>query len=87
MAHVYILRGCKGRCYIGSTINLDRRMRQHQNGLTPSSKRLGLPLVLVISLEVATLKEARDLERQLKSFKQSALALNVLEDLKGAAPI
>jgi predicted GIY-YIG superfamily endonuclease len=47
MAWVYLLQGASGRFYLGSTDDLQRRFAQHQAGLTPSTKRLGLPLVLV----------------------------------------
>jgi predicted GIY-YIG superfamily endonuclease len=79
LAWVYILRGTSGKFYIGSTDNLPRRLEQHQRGLTPSSKRLGLPLILIVSRTFATLPQARATERQLKSWKNSAKAIAFLK--------
>ena len=54
MAWVYILRGASGRFYIGSTTDLNRRLEQHRNGQTYSTRRLGFPLELVDSLELVS---------------------------------
>jgi predicted GIY-YIG superfamily endonuclease len=62
MAWAYILRGSSGRRYFGSTTDLQRRLQQHQDGYTHSTRRLGT-LELEASLELPTLEEARDLER------------------------
>ncbi len=79
MAWVYTLRGSSGRYYIGSTTDLQRRLEQHRSGHTHSTRRLGDSLELVASLEVSTLAEARDLERQMKRKKNPQLALFLLE--------
>jgi len=79
MAWAYILRGSSGRYYIGSTTDLARRLEQHRSGHTYSTRRLGYTLELVASLEVETLEEARDLERQMKRKKNPRLALLLLE--------
>jgi predicted GIY-YIG superfamily endonuclease len=79
MAWVYMLRGSSGRYYIGSTTVLARRLEQHRNGHTHSTRRLGTTLELLASLEVGTLAEARDLERQMKQKKNPQLALFLLE--------
>jgi putative endonuclease len=79
MARVYILRGSSGRCYIGSTTDLQRRLEQHRSGHTHSTRRLGDRLELVASLEIATLTAAREMERELKRKKNPRLALFLLE--------
>jgi predicted GIY-YIG superfamily endonuclease len=79
MAWVYVLRGSSGRFYIGSTTNLKRRLEQHHNGHTYSTRRLGHPLELVTSLEMNSLAEARALERQMKRKKNPRLALLLLD--------
>ena len=78
MAWVYILRGSTGRHYIGSTTNLERRLAEHQRGHTHTTKRLGLALQLVESLELSSLAEARTFERELKAKKNPKLALYLL---------
>ena len=75
MAWVYILRGTTGRHYIGSTTDLQRRLRQHHSGHTHTTARLGYPLELMASAERETLTEARQLERALKAKKNPKLAI------------
>jgi putative endonuclease len=82
MAWVYILRGSTGRYYIGSTINLERRLTEHRNGGTHTTQRLGEQLDTVCVLELETIDQARTLERQLKSKKNPKLAIAMLERLR-----
>jgi predicted GIY-YIG superfamily endonuclease len=79
MPWVYVLKGSSGRHYFGSTTELERRLEQHRNGHTHSTRRLGEELKLVASLELSTLEEARELERELKRKKNPRLALFLLE--------
>ena len=58
---------------------MQRRLEQHRSGHTHSTRRLGTTLELVASLELATLAEARDLERELKRKKNPRIALYLLE--------
>ena len=76
---VYILRGSGGRCYIGSTTDLERRLRQHKRGHTYTTKRLGDSIELLASKEYASLDEARRIERVLKAKKNPDLALYHLQ--------
>ena len=80
VAWVYILRGSSCRYYIGSTTDLVRRVEQHRNGHTYSTRRLGESLELVASLEFGSLAEARRFERELKRKKNPRLALFALEE-------
>ena len=79
MAWVYILRGASGRYYIGSTSDLQRRFEEHQRGHTHTTRRLGSPLEIAMALELATLEQARALERELKRKKNPHLALRLLK--------
>jgi len=79
VAWVYILRGSSGRYYIGSTSDLSRRLEQHRNGHTYSTRRLGMLLELAAAREVASLAEARKLERELKRKRNPRLALFLLQ--------
>ncbi len=78
VAFVYILRGSTGRHYIGSTENLQRRIREHKNGGTHTTRRLGSELILVASKEFASIDEARRIERKLKRKKNPQLAIHEL---------
>jgi len=69
MAWVYILRGSNGRYYLGSAVDLDRRLREHRSGKTYSTRRLGGRIELAASRECTSLEEARVLESRLKSWK------------------
>jgi putative endonuclease len=82
MDWVYILRGSTGRHYIGSTINLERRLSEHRSGGTHTTQRLGEQLETVSVLELATIEQARILERQLKRKKNPKLAIAMLEHLR-----
>ena len=79
MAWVYILRGSSGRHYIGSALDLDARFAQHLRGHTATTKRLGNKLVIVAKKKVASLGEARKLERVLKQKKNPRLAIYHLQ--------
>jgi len=79
MAWVYILRGSSCRHYIGSAVNLHSRFAQHLRGHTHTTKRLGENIELVASKEVATLTEARRIERTLKAKKNPKLAIYYLQ--------
>jgi putative endonuclease len=82
MAWVYILRGSTGRHYIGSTINLERRLSEHRNGGTHTTQRLGEHLETVAILELETIEQARLFERQLKAKKIPKLAIAMLQGLQ-----
>ncbi|WP_425481058.1 GIY-YIG nuclease family protein [Rubritalea marina] len=69
MAFVYILKGQSGRHYIGSTEDLDARITRHNSGMVHSTKRLGLPVVLIAAKHIASMSEARKLEATLKRWK------------------
>jgi len=77
MPWVYILKGAK-RHYIGSTVDLNARIAQHERGHTHTTKRLGEKLVLVATKVVPTLDEARRIERTLKAKKNPRLAIYAL---------
>jgi len=79
MAWVYILRGSSDRHYIGSAVDLGARFAQHLRGHTHTTKRLGERIEIVASKEVATLREARTIERELKAKKNPRVAIYHLE--------
>jgi predicted GIY-YIG superfamily endonuclease len=79
MAWVYILRGSSGRHYIGSAVDLDARFTQPLRGHTHTTKRLGERIEVIASKEVATLREARTIERLLKAKKNPMVAIYHLQ--------
>ncbi len=82
MAFVYILKSVRdSRYYIGSTTNLRERVKHHQGGFTPSTKRFG-EIVLVFSQEYETLEEARRIERKLKNMKRRDYLEKIIENKK-----
>jgi predicted GIY-YIG superfamily endonuclease len=78
MAWIYILRGSSGRHYIGSAIDLDTRFTRHLREHTATTKRVGDQLEIVAKKEVATLAEARRIERTLKQKKNPKIAIYYL---------
>jgi predicted GIY-YIG superfamily endonuclease len=79
MAWIYMLRGSSGRHYIGSAVDLDARFAQHLRGHTHTTKRLGNRIEIIASKKIATLKEARKIERSLKAKKNPTLAIYHLQ--------
>ncbi len=73
MWYVYILRSARdGNIYVGSTNNLERRLKQHSNGeCISTSKRL--PMALESYVAVKTEEHARSLELYFKSGSGAAI--------------
>lgn len=70
-AYVYILWSEDiQRYYIGVTENLERRVREHNQGNSKYTKR-GIPWKLVWTTQKASKSEAIILERKLKNLKSS----------------
>lgn len=69
MFYTYVLKSLKnGRCYTGSTSNLDRRLREHNKGKTKSIRFNG-PFELIYKEQYNTRLEAVRRELFLKSGK------------------
>jgi len=79
MAFVYILESESGAFYIGSTLDINQRVRHHAGGYTPSTKRLG-KMHLVLTQQYSTLSEARKVERQLKKLKRKDYIRKIVAD-------
>jgi len=79
MPCIYILEFAKGEFYIGSTVDLDRRIKQHASGHTHSTKRLGKG-TLVLKQDYQTLKDARSVEYKLKKLKRRDYIAKIVED-------
>lgn len=76
---VYILRDFNERYYIGSTENLERRIKQHQLGHTQTTRNMKRP-VLVLAQEYGSLANARKIERKLKGLKRKDYIEKIVRD-------
>ena len=79
MSYVYILKNKIGKLYIGSTTNIVRRIKQHQQGHTPSTKKLG-KMELVFSQKFDNLDMARKIEMKLKKLKRKDYIEKIIKD-------
>jgi putative endonuclease len=82
MYWVYILQSASGRYYVGSTVNLERRIEQHNTHKYPGSeytKRAGGPWELVYSEVYETRKEAMMREKQIKRWKSRKAIEQLIE--------
>ncbi len=68
-SHVYILECKNGSYYIGSTKNLQNRLKAHKNGKVKSTKDI-LPFSVKFVEEYSEYKFAFKREKQLKSWKK-----------------
>lgn len=59
--HVYILKLANGKHYTGITNNLNKRLQQHQNGESKSTKAY-LPVRLIFCVKGKNREEARAIE-------------------------
>ncbi len=80
MTYVYILESITdGRYYIGSTVDLKKRLNHHVGGHTPTTKRFG-KVKLVFKQEYDSLKDARIIEKKLKKLKRKDYIRKIIED-------
>ena len=81
---MYILICADDSYYIGSTIDLDRRLRQHQNGEGANHTKKRLPVELVYSEEFQRIDLAFYREKQIQKWsrkKKEALINRQHQDL------
>jgi len=73
MFYLYILRTSSNTLYIGQTINLEKRIREHRNKSSKSAKyiRYFSSFNLVYSEKYPTRKEAMQREAQLKRLPRA----------------
>ena len=68
MATTYILRCFDNRYYIGSTKNIDSRLKDHSRGKCKFTKSR-LPVFLIYREDFSTYSEARKRELEIKRLK------------------
>jgi len=82
--YMYILECADGSYYTGSTVDLDKRLAQHQNGEGSNHTRKHLPVKLVYFEEHKTISKAFYREKQIHGWrreKKEALIKNSPESL------
>ena len=78
--YVYILQSCSsGKYYIGSTINVEKRISEHDTGYVISTRNKG-PWILVFKQEFDNIKIARQIEIKLKKFKRKDIIMKIIQD-------
>ncbi|MBI5217197.1 MAG: GIY-YIG nuclease family protein [Ignavibacteriae bacterium] len=83
MFTVYVLKSLKdGKNYTGYTVDIERRLKEHNGGKTESTKRRR-PFVLIYTEEYVTEDDAKQRERYLTSGKGREELKNILT---GAVP-
>jgi putative endonuclease len=65
---VYVIENANGRFYIGLSEDVQKRVLQHNEGVSKWTKGKG-PWKLVWTSEAMSLGDARKLENKLKSYK------------------
>jgi putative endonuclease len=72
MAFTYILRCRDGMYYVGSTVDLERRLAEHQDGLRgPEFTKRRLPVRLVWCEEHQRIDEAYRREKQIQGWSRA----------------
>ena len=78
--YVYILKkDLKNKFYIGSTIDINRRMRQHKTNHTHTTRRMAAP-ELVLLQEYDDLETARKIEKRIKRLKRKDYIAKMVSD-------
>ncbi|USN95093.1 MAG: GIY-YIG nuclease family protein [Candidatus Nomurabacteria bacterium] len=71
MYHVYILECKDGSFYVGSTNNLEKRIKEHNTSKNGAHyTKIRRPVILKYSETFETLKEARKRESEIKGWRR-----------------
>src|ERR671929_191280 len=85
MAWAYIVRCADSSYYVGSTVDLERRLSEHNEGLGAAYTRRRRPVVLVWSAEFERVDEAFAFEKRVQGWsrrKREALIAGDLDHLR-----
>jgi putative endonuclease len=77
--YVYILRDSYGKLYVGSTTNINKRLKQHFAGHTQTTRNMASP-ELVFTQEYTSNDQARKVEMKLKSLKRKDYLEKIIND-------
>ena len=64
--YVYILKCSDGKFYTGSTVNLEKRLWEHQNGFGANFTKKNLPVELMYVEEFSEIEKAYMREKQIQ---------------------
>lgn len=78
-SYVYILKDKRGRFYVGSTLDMERRLKQHFSRHTQTTRNMKEP-ELVLSQEYENLETARRVERKIKKLKRKDYIEKMVKD-------
>jgi len=78
-AYVYILRDEAGRFYIGSTKNIEQRLKYHEAKITWTTARMKEPK-LVLCQEYDSVSLARKIEMRIKKLKRKDYIQRMVDD-------
>ena len=70
LGFVYILQCSDGTYYTGSTIDLDKRIKEHQSGFGANHTKKRLPVELVYFEKFQDIKEAFHREKQIQGWSR-----------------
>jgi len=85
---LYILRCFDDRLYVGSTIDLEKRIQEHQSGVGANFTKNRIPVILVYFEEYDRIEDAFHREKQIQRWsraKKEALIAGDFDDLKNLA--
>ena len=85
---MYILQCADGSYYVGSTVDLARRLQEHQKGVGARYTSRRLPVKLVFSAEFPDVVQAYTVEKQVQNWgraKREALIRGDFEALPALA--
>ncbi len=68
--YVYILQCSDGSYYTGSTIDLDKRIQEHQDGRGANHTKKRLPVKLVYAEEYLNIASAFEREKQIQGWSR-----------------
>ena len=71
--YMYILECSNGSYYTGSTINLERRIQQHQSGEGANHTKKYLPVRLIYFEEFKRIDEAFYREKQVQNWSRKKM--------------
>jgi predicted GIY-YIG superfamily endonuclease len=80
--YMYILECCDGSYYVGSTIDLDLRVLQHQNGEGANYTKSRLPIRLIYFEVFQRIDEAFYREKQVQGWSRKKKEALVKGDIK-----
>jgi predicted GIY-YIG superfamily endonuclease len=84
MAWVYILRCADGSYYVGSTLDMERRLWQHNEGIGAAYTKWRRPVTVAWAAEYHNVAEAYALEKKIQNWsraKREALIEGRFDDL------